>query len=160
TIHSRDEKPDDILEGDRHLVVEFQDTGVGIEPSMLGRIFEPFEQGSAARLERCRGLGLGLAISLKVAEAHGGCLTASSVGRGLGSTFRLELPAVPAPRTNPSKTPPAEPSSRLPGHLRILLVEDNADTLRYLGMVLQQQGNEVTSAAQLSAARKAASAGE
>ncbi len=77
------------------LVIEFEDTGIGIDPEVLPRIFDPFEQGDDDVRGRSSGLGLGLAISRSLAEAVGGRLTASSPGRGHGSTFRLELKAVP-----------------------------------------------------------------
>ncbi|HEX8199939.1 MAG TPA: hybrid sensor histidine kinase/response regulator, partial [Isosphaeraceae bacterium] len=138
------------------LVVEFQDTGIGIEPEALLRIFEPFERGSAPLGGGYGGLGLGLAISRAVAEAHGGRLTAHSPGRDLGSTFLLELPTVPAPAATPrvaSPPPVAVPGS--PPGLRILLVEDNKDTLRYLALVLRKRGHEVRTAENLDAAHAA-----
>ncbi|HSH39283.1 MAG TPA: PAS domain S-box protein [Chthoniobacterales bacterium] len=67
--------------------VEISDTGIGIEPQHLDRIFEPFEQVSS----RGEGLGLGLAISKAVVEMHGGSIRASSAGPGAGATFALEL---------------------------------------------------------------------
>ncbi len=78
------------------IAVEFQDTGIGIEESALPRIFEAFEQCHDDFRGRSGGLGLGLAISRSLAEAFGGRLLASSPGRGLGSTFRLELATAPA----------------------------------------------------------------
>ncbi|MHB1560097.1 MAG: sensor histidine kinase, partial [Isosphaeraceae bacterium] len=80
-----------------NLVVEFADTGIGIAPELLPRIFEAFEQGYNDLRRRSRGLGLGLAICRSLAEAMGGRLTATSPGPGLGSTFRLEIATVPAP---------------------------------------------------------------
>jgi signal transduction histidine kinase/ActR/RegA family two-component response regulator len=142
---------------DGFLVVEFRDTGVGIEPKLLGRIFEAFEQGDSELRGRHGGLGLGLAISRAIAEAHGGLLTADSPGPGLGATFRLELPTVPAPSRAPAAVvPPARTTSPAPGG-KVLLVEDNRDILRYLATVLRMRGYEVTEAASLAEARVAAS---
>jgi signal transduction histidine kinase/CheY-like chemotaxis protein len=143
----------------RLLVVEFQDNGIGIEPEMLGRIFDPFEQGSEESRRRGSGLGLGLTIGRGVAEAHGGRLTASSPGKGLGATFRLELAAAPGPAQVRIAGSADDPRLR-PAGLRILLVEDNADTLRYLDLILRRRGYEVVPAASLAAARRAAAAGD
>jgi signal transduction histidine kinase/ActR/RegA family two-component response regulator len=151
----------------RLLVVEFEDNGIGIEPQMLERIFDPFEQGGAGR-RRGEGLGLGLAIARAVAEAHGGRLSASSPGKGRGASFRLELATVaataiePAPAAAPSRGGPAaeDPPHRRPAGLRILLVEDNADTLGYLEWALRRHGHGVTAAPTLADARRAAGDGD
>ena len=79
------------------LIIEVSDTGIGIEPEVLPRIFEAFEQGEDALRGRSGGLGLGLAISRSLALAHGGRLTAASPGKGQGSTFTLDLPTIPRP---------------------------------------------------------------
>jgi PAS domain S-box-containing protein len=133
------------------LAIEFEDTGIGIDPEVLPRMFDPFEQGKDDPRGRSGGLGLGLAISRSLAEALGGRLTASSPGRGQGSTFRLELTVVPpppskkTPRTK-SKTPapPVVAANRVES--RILLVEDNKDTLTYLATVLRKRGHQVVAA--------------
>ena len=142
----------------QRLVIEFEDTGVGIDPEVLPRIFDAFEQGHDDLRGRSGGLGLGLAISRSLAEAMGGRLTASSRGRGLGSTFQLELTTVPTPAvatTNMAAggspaTPAVTPRGRV---LRILLVEDNADTLRFLATVLRRRGHDVVTADCIAAAR-------
>ena len=83
---------------DGTLVVEVSDTGVGIEPEVLPRIFDPFQQGETTIIRRFGGLGLGLAICKGIVEAHGGVLSAGSPGPGRGATFRVELEALPEPR--------------------------------------------------------------
>jgi PAS domain S-box-containing protein len=142
------------------LVVEFEDTGIGIDPEVLPRIFEAFEQGHDDLRGRSGGLGLGLAISRSLAEALGGRLTASSRGRGLGSTFRVALSTVPAadiPAAAGSGT--AAPTLPLAAvhrsDLRILLVEDNKDTLRFLATVLRERGHDVVTADRVATARAA-----
>jgi signal transduction histidine kinase len=144
--------------GVRRVVVEFADTGRGIEPELLGRIFEAFEQGKSEGRSRGGGLGLGLAISRSLAEVHGGLLTAHSEGKGLGATFRLELNTVPAPHHDGEDDRPAPAAPSRP--LKILLVEDNRDTLRYLSLVLAGHGHQVRSAACLAEARAEAEKGE
>jgi PAS domain S-box-containing protein len=146
--------------GPESIVVEFEDTGIGIDPAMLPRIFETFEQGPDNPRGRSGGLGLGLAISRSLTEALGGRLTASSRGRGLGSTFRVELTTVPATAESAhggstavtTRSPTAEPCR---AGLRILVVEDNRDTLRYLATVLRSRGHDVVTADGFASARAA-----
>jgi PAS domain S-box-containing protein len=150
--------------GSRRLIVEFADTGIGIAPEVLPRIFDAFEQGHNDVRGRSRGLGLGLAICRSLAEAMGGRLTASSPGPGLGSTFRLEIATVPAPAPAPAPFPAPgatgtsagdAPSPPRESSLHMLLVEDNADTLRYLATVLRRRGHDVVTADTIAAARQA-----
>jgi signal transduction histidine kinase len=79
------------------LLLEVTDTGIGIEPDVLSRIFNVFEQGSSEVTRRFGGLGVGLAVSKRLAEAHGGTLSAASAGPGKGSVFTLELPLTAKP---------------------------------------------------------------
>ena len=145
-------------DGSFDIVIDFQDTGAGIDPELLERIFDPFEQGSYELRDRAGGLGLGLAISRGVAESHGGRLTAFSAGPGRGSTFRLQLAVSKAPTSDHAANQrlPELPSAK--GHLKILLVEDNADALRYLRVVIERHGHSVTPASSVTAARALASA--
>jgi signal transduction histidine kinase len=154
TIHTSNRRPEGrgVGAGAGSLIVEFEDTGQGIEPGLLPLIFDAFEQGRADLRSRCGGLGLGLSISRSLAEAHGGRLTAQSPGRGLGSTFRLELGTVLAP-ARPDDVAPEPRPARLPTGLKLLLVEDNRDTRHYLALILGQRGHEVRTAASLSEAR-------
>lgn len=85
TVRSRDS-------GDTHLEIEVIDTGVGMNPASLAKIFDAFEQGSAEVTHRFGGLGLGLAISQAIVEAHGGQLLAASEGINRGATFTVRLP--------------------------------------------------------------------
>src|SRR5262249_26766791 len=75
-----------------------EDTGKGIDVALLERLFSPFEQGNDTSLKT--GLGLGLAISKGIVEAHGGHIRARSLGRGRGACFEFELPTVDPARVN------------------------------------------------------------
>jgi len=118
--------------------VTVADTGVGIEPTLLSRLFDPFSQAEQDLARTKGGLGLGLAITKGLVELHGGEITAESPGPGRGSTFRLRLPASrdPAEQT----VADAGPAQRT---LRILVVEDNHDAAEMLGELLDLSGHEV-----------------
>jgi PAS domain S-box-containing protein len=81
------------------------DSGEGIEPELLARIFDPFEQGDSSSTRRHQGLGLGLAIVRQLVEAHSGTIAAESPGKGHGATFTIELPLMPG-----AVSPAARPS--------------------------------------------------
>ncbi len=151
TIRSRNES-DVATEGRPRLVLTFSDTGIGIGPDALPVIFDAFEQGEASRTRQFGGLGLGLAISRAVVEAHGGHLRADSAGKGQGATFTLELATSPAPLIREQERPPAE-NTELPCRpLKILLVEDNQDTLRSMAWILSRQGHTIRSADSMTSA--------
>jgi PAS domain S-box-containing protein len=133
------------------LVVSVIDDGRGIEPQVLSTIFEPFEQGPQASRQRHSGLGLGLAISRSIIEAHGGTLKVASEGAGRGSAFTFDLPG--ARLALPTST--AADSTPSPQGWKLLVVEDNKDVLRYLQIVLTMKGHEVTTATDLASAREA-----
>jgi PAS domain S-box-containing protein len=147
------------------LVIVVSDSGIGIEPHNLPHIFEMVEQGGTSATRRFGGLGLGLTISRSIVEQHGGVLTAFSSGAGQGATFTLEMPAAPAPAVRPV-TPADEVgyvkvaednlavSSVADPHrsLRILLVDDNQDTLKYLAKLLTMRGYTVRTADSLATA--------
>ncbi|MEO8352392.1 MAG: PAS domain-containing sensor histidine kinase, partial [Chthoniobacteraceae bacterium] len=90
------------------VAIEFIDQGIGIEATLLSRIFDAFQQGSLSEQRVRGGLGLGLFIAKGLTEAQGGTLTALSEGRGKGSTFRLTLPKAPTDKP----IPPTETDSR------------------------------------------------
>src|SRR5437867_60542 len=124
------------------LAIAVHDTGIGIEPETMNRIFDPFERGERAFQRRYGGLGLGLAISKSLAQAHGGTLIARSEGHDRGSTFILTMKTVPAPPRIVKLTSPA-PESR---PLRILLVDDHQDTCVALERLLVRRGHLVAAA--------------
>ncbi|MCX6967956.1 MAG: PAS domain S-box protein [Verrucomicrobia bacterium] len=122
------------------IVVEISDTGIGIAPEFLERVFEPFQQGGATGNPKYGGLGLGLAISKSIIEIHGGTITAASAGRG--STFTVRLPARPL---ETGSGPLPGPTVRGVSPLRILLVEDHEATRTTLTRLLTRDGHSVTS---------------
>ncbi len=107
------------------LTIIVGDTGIGIEPEILERIFDPFEQGDRSFQRRFGGLGLGLAISKSLAQAHGGTLAVASEGRDRGSTFVLTMNTVAPPQERPTEPEMVPIEARA---LRILLVDDHQDT--------------------------------
>ena len=130
------------------LRAEVADEGIGIAPDHLARIFNAFEQGGSATTKQFGGLGLGLAISRSLVEAHGGQLRAHSDGPNLGATFTLELDTVPAPAITPPPTSvpvntPAIANPR-PAGARILLVDDHHDTCLGMKLLLRRRGHDVT----------------
>ncbi|MEO5929184.1 MAG: PAS domain S-box protein [Candidatus Kapaibacterium sp.] len=140
-------------EGDGILRIDVTDTGIGINPTVLPRIFNAFEQGERKVTRRFGGLGLGLAISRSLAEMHSGSLEASSEGQNRGSTLTLRIP------TESVKESPSRPAvEALP--VRILLVDDHADTVHVMGMLLRRHGYQVATAATMRSGIEAAAQGE
>ena len=135
------------------IAVEVQDSGAGIEPADLGRIFEPFEQAGPST----RGLGLGLSISRALAEAQSASLTAQSGGQGRGATFRLEIPTIEGQVPAPAPVAPPVRGFALERR-RVLLVEDHIDTLRAARALLSELACEVVVASSVREALAAARA--
>ena len=114
------------------VLIRVRDSGVGIDPQILPRIFDLFVQGDRS-LDRAQGgLGIGLTLVKRIAELHGGTVEARSAGLGHGSEFIVRLPAAqdPARATNESQSKPADITGR-----RVLIVEDNADAGESLQLV-------------------------
>jgi signal transduction histidine kinase len=127
-------------------VISVSDNGRGIAPGSLSRIFEMFERERHPDLlergtQASAGLGIGLTLSRRLAEMHGGTIEARSEGLGRGAEFMVRLPldrgaaaAAAAPRASPAK---------LASPMRVLLVDDNRDAAASLGMVLKHLGADV-----------------
>jgi CheY-like chemotaxis protein len=130
------------------LIIEVRDTGVGIDPEILPRIFDAFEQGGMATTRQFGGLGLGLSISKMLVLAHGGRLSAESEGRGKGATFRVELETASRAEAQESghAAPAGGAADAASKPIRILLVEDHPDTLRLLSRLMRGLGHEVATA--------------
>jgi PAS domain S-box-containing protein len=148
------------LDDDARLLVEIQDSGVGIATEDLPRIFNAFEQGSSRTTLLFGGLGLGLAIAKAVVEMHGGTIIAASEGRDQGSTFSVQLQTVRDRIGNKVPNPPTkQPTALRPSPAsRILLVEDHPDTARTLSRLLTASGYDVKTAHSVSSALQLAAA--
>ena len=135
-------------------VLRVRDSGIGIAPEVLPRIFDLFTQAERSLDRSQGGLGIGLALVQRLVEMHGGTVAASSV-LGQGSEFVVRLPAVPPPQPLASAPPTAtaQPSGTA---LRVLVVDDNVDTVTTLALLVQESGHEVRTAYDGSAVLEAA----
>ena len=118
------------------------DTGIGIEPHMLSRVFELFAQGAQPMDRPVGGLGIGLTLSRRLVELHGGTITAFSDGHGRGSQFTVRLPVEAMVTPTPAPVAPVSEHSRA-----ILIVEDNDDARESLRLLLESLGHRVLEAA-------------
>jgi signal transduction histidine kinase/ActR/RegA family two-component response regulator len=118
-----------------------EDNGIGMEASLLTRVFEPFYQAPQQLARRTGGLGLGLAIVRKIVELHGGSISAASPGPDLGSRFDVLLPLAEAPAPTVQAAPAA-----MQQPCRILLVDDNEDAAAGSATLLRQMGHTVDTA--------------
>ena len=134
------------------VIVRVSDNGIGIEPELLPRIFDSFEQGVRQVHAGHGGLGLGLAISRAIIDAHHGQVEASSPGKNRGTRVTISLATIATPsraKEGDEKSPtgpwrPIEEPQK--ARLRILLVDDHTDTVITLGALLRNLGYEVACA--------------
>ena len=122
------------------LSIRVRDTGVGIEPELLPRVFDLFVQSETTPDRTHGGLGIGLTLVRTLIEMHGGGVSAASEGKGRGSEFTVHLPARRGERAQASER---AASSSPPDRLRILLVEDNKDSADALAHLLRRRGHEM-----------------
>ena len=127
------------------------DTGIGIESDQMERIFNAFEQGQSSITRRFGGLGLGLAISKAMVNAHGGTIRAESSGKNRGATFTVTLATVAAPAVAPaipkshgSKAAALKAAQVKGSGPRVLVVDDHVDTCTGMKMMLERRGYRVT----------------
>ncbi|RYF41957.1 MAG: response regulator, partial [Comamonadaceae bacterium] len=143
-----------LLQGDEAQVeISISDTGVGIQPEVLPHVFDRFRQGDGSITRRFGGLGLGLSIVKHLVELHGGSVQASSAGQGQGATFAVRLPVHAAHGSDHQAVHPAAgPASRIafnPSELqgvKVLVVDDEADSRELLRRVLEDSGATVVEA--------------
>jgi PAS domain S-box-containing protein len=128
------------LSSTRTVRISVRDNGIGITSYNLPRIFNMFAQGASAQDRAHDGLGIGLSLVSTLARMHGGSVSADSAGIGQGSTFVIELPLQggPAQEVLPAAVtaPPQVPR-------KVLLVDDNADSLEVMGELLKLMGHEI-----------------
>ncbi|WP_193200351.1 ATP-binding protein [Nostoc sp. MG11] len=139
------------------VLIEVSDTGKGISPDFLPYVFERFRQADSTSTRSNKGLGLGLAIARHLVELHGGTIDVESQGIGQGATFTLKLPIRAVPSRLNTQTNDAdqiqsptvgENAKRLDNPpkldgLRVLVVDDEADTRKWISTVLEECGAEV-----------------
>ena len=146
--------------------IRITDTGIGIEPDKIDKIFNAFEQGQSSITRRFGGLGLGLAISQAMVDAHRGKIYVESPGKNKGATFSIRLNTVPAPvdeidtgRPEPGRLhegaphgdgatqykPVAVEKERVStSQRRLLVVDDHQDTCTGMKLMLERRGYEIT----------------
>jgi PAS domain S-box-containing protein len=125
-------------------VIEVKDTGIGISPDILPKVFDLFSQADYTLAYSQGGLGIGLTLVHQLVEAHGGTVTAASGGIGQGSTFTVRLPTSQAESASAESASNTRPVA-MP-KFRILVVDDYADAAESLMMLLQANGHEVETA--------------
>lgn len=125
--------------------ISVTDTGIGINQEMLSRIFEPFVQADVPRGRVGSGLGIGLSLTKRLVELHGGTIRAESQGPGKGSEFIVELPISAHLQLTLPHAPAAMRTIRagLPKYQKILVVDDNEPAAQGLGALLKHLGHEV-----------------
>ncbi len=129
--------------------IQVTDTGQGISETFLPHVFEYFRQAEGGTTRKFGGLGLGLAIAQHIVQAHGGTLQADSPGEGQGATFTVQLPLLktqPEADLGDETTDLAVPSSRRLHNLRVLVVDDEPDTLELIAFLLKEEGAIVQTA--------------
>jgi len=119
-------------------IISVRDTGIGIEPQMLPRIFQMFSQADHEARRAQGGLGIGLALAKRLVEMHGGRIEGKSPGRGQGSEFIIRLPLAERQLPAPAAAAPLSVRDQLPRLAsRVLIVDDNRDAANSLGMLLK-----------------------
>jgi PAS domain S-box-containing protein len=130
----------------KYAQIQVIDTGKGINPDFLPYVFDHFRQEDSAATRKFGGLGLGLAIVRQLVELHGGTVFAESQGEGTGATFTVRLPLIKQQTKNENEperdAESMTPSSPLAG-LKILVVDDDADSRDFIAFVLEQDGAEI-----------------
>ncbi|HKI38309.1 MAG TPA: PAS domain S-box protein [Gemmataceae bacterium] len=130
-----------VQQEDDACVLRVRDTGIGITPELLPRIFDLFTQAERSLARSQGGLGIGLCLVHRLVEMHRGTVMAYSA-LGQGSEFVVRLPMVVSPAAQPP-LPPKETAEPTGPSLRVLVVEDNVDAAQSLAMLLQVSGHQV-----------------
>ena len=128
----------------KEAVLQVRDSGVGIAPDVLPRIFDLFTQAERSLARSQGGLGIGLALVKRLVELHGGKVAVASA-LGQGSEFVVRLPVVPTAEPRPP-SPPTEKAQPTGPSLRVLVVDDNEDTVASLALLLTESGHDARTA--------------
>jgi len=127
---------------DRWVILQIQDTGVGILTEFLPHLFEYFRQGDSSTTRNHGGLGIGLGLVRHLVELHGGTISAESPGVGQGATFTIKLLAIAFKTDTQTQLPHSSAKPKLTG-VRVLIVDDDDDSLQFIQLVLEQSGCQV-----------------
>jgi CheY-like chemotaxis protein len=128
---------------DGQAFVAVEDRGIGFDPERATQIFAPFVQASTTLARTTGGLGIGLTIVQRLAEMHGGAVSASSAGPGKGARFTVRLPLASVPAAAQAQPAPVAPGARR----RVLVIEDNDDIRESLRLLLELCGHDAETAA-------------
>jgi signal transduction histidine kinase/CheY-like chemotaxis protein len=129
-----------------YATVTVADTGIGIEPDLLERVFDLFERADRSDGTGHVGLGIGLTLVKSLVELHGGTVSAHSEGPGTGSVFTVRLALLDAADSETNSPRPANAVGGAHPRWRILVADDNRDAARSLALMLSMEGHEVRTA--------------
>jgi CheY-like chemotaxis protein len=141
-----------------HVEILVRDSGIGIPPNLLPHVFERFRQGDSSTNRTQGGLGLGLSIVRHLVELHGGTVICNSAGEGAGTVFTVTLPLAPLQLATPAATERRSEKAAgvvlesALGGLRVLVVDDDRETLESLATVLTSAGAQARTASSASRA--------
>jgi signal transduction histidine kinase/ActR/RegA family two-component response regulator len=138
-----------LINKDKNLEIEISDSGQGIKPEFLPFVFERFRQADSSYTRQVGGLGLGLAIVRHLVELHGGSVSVASEGENHGSAFTVTLPIFAQQKSQPTEMQNLKESQQEESlkDVRVLLVEDDADSREMLKIMFEQYGINVAVAA-------------
>lgn len=129
---------------DDEILMSIRDTGIGLAPSMLTKVFEMFSQVEPEDGRTEGGLGIGLALVKGLVELHGGRIEVHSAGLERGSEFIVALPVVHADANGPARAPSNDAENPFPhGSRRVLVADDNKDGAESLAMLITASGHQV-----------------
>ncbi|HEY9669195.1 MAG TPA: ATP-binding protein, partial [Coleofasciculaceae cyanobacterium] len=142
-VNKTNVQPSNLQPSTSYVQIQVSDTGKGINPDFLPYVFDYFRQENSSTTRVFGGLGLGLAIVRHLVELHGGTICAESPGEEMGATFTVRLPLMKVVPSKREEIVLPETSSNLEG-IRVLVVDDELDTLKLLVFLLEEHGASVT----------------